>query len=408
MVAAAGCAPDPGTDGAPVDTVSQAIQGGEVDGEDTSVMGILLQIPEGIALCSGTLIAPNLLLTAHHCVASTPTESVACGRTTFGHSWSPDSFGVTPSTTFPRTPNSYYGVREVLVPHENSDLCGEDVALLVLDRNVPRGVATPYLPRIERPARQAERFAAVGYGEVGDGSGAGTRRKIENRSILCVGSVCRRYGAPVSATEWIGTDGTCQGDSGGPALDAEGRIIGVLSRGGEGCSYPVYSAVESWSDWLRESGQHAAEVGGYDPPDWVVTGTSQPPPDADADGVTDADDNCPQAANADQADADGDGVGDVCDPQDDRVPADAAVPDAAPEEEADAAVEATGDDAGDEGGGGAGGAIAEPDAGDNEHMVVPHKGGGGSGGCQAAPDAPASLPLLLGLVGAGLLRRRRA
>ncbi|HUW81762.1 MAG TPA: thrombospondin type 3 repeat-containing protein [Phycisphaerae bacterium] len=35
--------------------------------------------------------------------------------------------------------------------------------------------------------------------------------------------------------------------------------------------------------------------------------------DADGDGVFDADDNCPAAANADQADADGDGVGDVCD-----------------------------------------------------------------------------------------------
>jgi Tol biopolymer transport system component len=38
-----------------------------------------------------------------------------------------------------------------------------------------------------------------------------------------------------------------------------------------------------------------------------------PPPDADGDGITDAEDNCPSVANADQADADGDGVGDACD-----------------------------------------------------------------------------------------------
>jgi len=36
--------------------------------------------------------------------------------------------------------------------------------------------------------------------------------------------------------------------------------------------------------------------------------------DADGDGVPDAADNCPAAANADQADTDGDGTGDVCDP----------------------------------------------------------------------------------------------
>jgi len=34
--------------------------------------------------------------------------------------------------------------------------------------------------------------------------------------------------------------------------------------------------------------------------------------DGDADGVFDGDDNCPEAANADQADADRDGVGDTC------------------------------------------------------------------------------------------------
>jgi hypothetical protein len=35
--------------------------------------------------------------------------------------------------------------------------------------------------------------------------------------------------------------------------------------------------------------------------------------DGDGDGTTDADDNCPSAANGDQADADGDGLGDACD-----------------------------------------------------------------------------------------------
>lgn len=37
------------------------------------------------------------------------------------------------------------------------------------------------------------------------------------------------------------------------------------------------------------------------------------PADADGDGVSDAQDNCPTVANSDQSDVDGDGVGDACD-----------------------------------------------------------------------------------------------
>ena len=45
-------------------------------------------------------------------------------------------------------------------------------------------------------------------------------------------------------------------------------------------------------------------------------------PDADGDGVADADDNCPDLSNPDQADFDADGVGDVCDADDERADVD--------------------------------------------------------------------------------------
>jgi hypothetical protein len=55
------------------------------------------------------------------------------------------------------------------------------------------------------------------------------------------------------------------------------------------------------------------ESSGGPPIEGGTFGCPPPPPDADGDGITDAADNCPFMANADQSDGDGDGVGDVCD-----------------------------------------------------------------------------------------------
>ncbi len=46
----------------------------------------------------------------------------------------------------------------------------------------------------------------------------------------------------------------------------------------------------------------------------VLGGQSQCAPDTDCDGISDAQDNCPEAYNPFQTDGDGDGIGDVCDP----------------------------------------------------------------------------------------------
>jgi hypothetical protein len=48
--------------------------------------------------------------------------------------------------------------------------------------------------------------------------------------------------------------------------------------------------------------------------DFGVAGVYAVCRDGDGDGVCDADDDCPDVANAGQADADGDGIGDACDP----------------------------------------------------------------------------------------------
>ena len=318
LAALVGCSDEPSAEARLARTL-QAIQGGEVDAVRTNVVSILAQTNEGVGLCSGSLIAPNLVLTAQHCVAATPSESVLCGAATFGTPFAAGSFLVSTETRLPRGISSGYRVREVVVPVVGGDLCGNDIALLILSSSVPEAEAAPLKPRVTRAVVHGEFFRAAGFGEIGDGSGSGTRRSIDRRHVTCSDGECA-VGGSVKRNEWIGSDGVCQGDSGGPGLDGAGYVLGALSRGGQGCRSPVYTSAYAWRDWLREQGTRAAELGGYAADPWVTDGDlGPPPPDTDGDGTLDPYDNCPDRPNDDQVDSDLDGQGDICDDIDNNV-----------------------------------------------------------------------------------------
>ncbi|MEZ4459846.1 MAG: thrombospondin type 3 repeat-containing protein [bacterium] len=298
----------------------QEIMGGAVDSADTFAVGIFAAQGYAAGTCSGTLIAPNLVLTAQHCVAEVATDYVECGTTTFGTKTNPRNILVTTSTYLNRNAR-FYRAREVLTPADSNDMCGNDIALIILGDVIGPEEAIPAIPKIDEAPRRGDVYAAIGYGHIGDGTGSGVRRRIDNREVQCAGSGCPDY-TSVQNTEFFGSDGTCQGDSGGTALDLDGRVFGALSRGPSGCAASIYSGVFEWGEWMREVGQKAADLGGYEPHFWVTRGFSKVPEyDVDFDGVSNNTDNCPEVENLDQADADGDGIGNVCDsdPDNDQI-----------------------------------------------------------------------------------------
>jgi MYXO-CTERM domain-containing protein len=249
----------------------QAIVGGETDSEHTAVLAIATITAEEQGLCTGTLIAPNLVLTARHCVVPTESQLVNCDDSTFAPPFAPANLWVSPSTSV--RGSNLFPVREVSVPVDDGALCGADIALLILNGQFSNRIA-PHDPRLDSPAERGEFFTAVGFGSALEEGSAGTRRDIAGLEVVCGPEDCR---APelLTTTEFVGEQAVCDGDSGGPALDDDDQVVGVASRTGQDCGFAVYSAVSPWRDWIVEVATRAEGLGDYDTPAWLATAIAE-------------------------------------------------------------------------------------------------------------------------------------
>jgi hypothetical protein len=189
-------------------------------------------------------------------------------------------------------PEDYVGVTRIEVVPGGNDTCGFDLAALFLDADGFGADTVVAVPRIDVTVVDGEEHTAVGYGSTGT-AGIGTRRFKTGLIAYCVGTDCP---LPVPATEWVGAkDSFCQADSGAAALDLDGKVIGVVSRGQDPCATPILANLSEWKSWLMELGTSAASDGDYEPPFWAVTGSSDPPAEPDAGSSLDAGKTCDSA-----------------------------------------------------------------------------------------------------------------
>ena len=211
-----------------------AISFGQPDGNLHPNVGALLVPWEGgwAEVCSGTLIAPRVFLTASHCMDWLGDIDLTL-----------DDVAVTFDGVWSATPTVYTG-RGVLNPeYPGPQSDAHDVAVVLLDA-APAGIVPAQLPAAglldqmkQDKSLKATRFVAVGYGALRSAKTGGQHsinwdnydRNYAEQSFLAL----EPYWLQLSMNPSTGSGGTCYGDSGGPHFIKGTSIVASITVGGD-------------------------------------------------------------------------------------------------------------------------------------------------------------------------------
>ena len=232
--------------------LGQKIVGGVEAKKGELPFQVSLQSSTGSHFCGGSLIKPNWVLTAAHCVQDSSPIKVVVGL--FDQT---DRKGTETFTT----------KKVIAHPKFSGSTLDFDYALIQLSGDSSFRTAELNIQEIDLAGIAPIMVWTSGWGTTSEGSYTlpNILRKVEiplvakdvcNSQTAYAGSITDRM---LCAGLAKGGKDSCQGDSGGPLFtrmaNGDFQIVGVVSWG-EGCGragkYGVYSKVNAMVDWIAE------------------------------------------------------------------------------------------------------------------------------------------------------------